>query len=224
MGGTNATRSPKRSAAPPTISGSTLQSTPRISVPFEQNQPPVPADARQLGVGHLALGHRRTRRAAGGPPRPAGTGRACRGDRPRGRRRRDWWAARPEPEPAVSTNGSALALLAEAKVLERDHHHEREGVVDAAQVDVVGRHAGASNAIGPETAAGDPCEVGPLAHRRVRDVLAVTEHPHRLRSGSRRTRSSAASITAQPPSDRMQHCSFVNGSAIIVDRTARRRS
>ena len=55
----------------------------------------------------------------------------------------------------------------------------------------------------------------------MRDVLARCRAPTPGPYGSPRTYSSAASSTAAPPSERMQQCSLVNGSAIIgPDRTS----
>ena len=58
------------------------------------------------------------------------------GDRPRGRRRRCWWGAARPPEPAVLDEGTALALGAEAEVLDGEHHGDGEGVVELGHVDV----------------------------------------------------------------------------------------
>ena len=51
-------------------------------------------------------------------------------------------SAPPSAQLAVLDERAAFALLAEAERLERQQHHRRERVVDLADVDVVGRHAG----------------------------------------------------------------------------------
>ena len=165
-------------------------------MPLEQNQPPVPLDAGQLGVGHLASARASPRscRAAStrrnSPRMPGMAGRQPAAVGVGGQR-----AA--EPQPAALDERPALALGAEAEVLERDQHHVGEGVVE------LGRRR-CRPAVTPARSKAQP------ARHRGRDrvksshsamVVCETCSPapstHTGGFGSRPTRSSAASTTAR---------------------------
>ena len=186
-------------------------STPRMVVLAEENQPPVPFTQRARRPAPAGL---RPRRAAGAPPRRAGTCRACRGGRPRGRRRRCWSAAHRRRAACRPRRTAALALLAEAERLEGEQHHRREGVVDLAHVDVVGRDAGPLERELARAAAGDSVK---SSHSLivVCDVASPVPSTHTGGLAQVAARSSVVSTTAPPPSERMQQCSFVSGSAIM---------
>lgn len=51
-----------------------------------------------------------------------------------------------QSQPAVGDERSTVTFGAEPEVLEGEQQHAGEGVVDAAQVDVIGRHPGALQA------------------------------------------------------------------------------
>ena len=116
-----------------------------------------------------------------------------------------------------STNAPALALAAEAERLEREQHHRRERVVDLAHVDVGRREPGPLE--GELRRCGRPGDSVKSSHSLivVCDVASPVPSTHTGAFAQSRARSSVVSTTAPPPSERMQQCSFVNGSAIIGD-------
>src|SRR5260221_7529322 len=81
-------------------------------------------------------------------------------------------------EIAVGDELAALALLAEAEILELHQHRDGEAVIDRGVLDVLWRHARFLERAraGPDT--GRVCEVEILAAARALHRLTVTDHAH----------------------------------------------
>ena len=118
-----------------------VASVPRITVDMARQHAAAAVGQRHLGAGDLAGS--RTRPGAGGPPRPAGTSRTGRGGCRPGRRRWCWPGSDPPGrQRAVGDERPALALGAEAEVLEGQQDGDGERVVELDDVDVGRRQPG----------------------------------------------------------------------------------
>ena len=185
--------SPSRRSGPGGGSSSPHHALPRISVAplwATPSVPPVPwTSARRASSTWRSP---QARRAAAGSPRSTR----------KMPRMPGWFDERPPPSgftgsappsamrPPVDER-AALARRAEAEVLERREHRDRERVVDGAEVEVAGRTPAMPRASRARLVRGDRQEVG-RAELLVGDRLAAAEHEHgRLGAGRGRARRSS---------------------------------
>ncbi len=123
-------------------------------------------------------------------------------------------SAPPRPMRPPDDEVAALARLAEAEVLERREHGDRERVVDHAQIDVVARDARHAEGLLAGLLRGDRQQVG-RADLLVADRLAAAEQEHRRAWRRSRARSALVTTSAPPPSLMMQQSSRCSGREII---------
>ena len=83
-----------------------------------------------------------------------------------------------EPDGAALDEGAALALLAEAEILQLAHHDVGEAIVDLGDVDVVRRDAGHRERLGRGLGDAEPRHVGSLGDdaRRIRMAFGDAHH------------------------------------------------
>ncbi len=118
-----------------------------------------------------------------------------------------------ERRAAAGDEGTAFAALAEAEVLEREQHGDRERVVDHAQVDVAVADAGHRHRHRARLRRGD---VEQRPRRRCRCAAPLRRRRARTAGFLARSRARSADVTtsAPPPSEIMQQSSRWSGDEI----------
>ena len=122
-----------------------------------------------------------------------------------------------KPERAVLHERPALALLAEAQILELAHHDVGEAVIHLRHIDIVMRHAGHRERFRRRLGQAERRQVGPLRDRATASRMALghAHHHHRPLAAYPCARSGALITTAAPPSLSSEQSSSRNGSEIM---------